>query len=44
LRSCSAEGNDTWQRYQSTRVKLHRIELGVDLVRSLALARRAEAK
>jgi hypothetical protein len=27
-----AEGNDTWQRYQSTRVKLHSLELGADLM------------
>jgi len=39
-----AEGNDTWQRYQSTRVRLHSVELGADVVGSLAPAGRAEAK
>lgn len=38
-----AEGNDTWQRYQSTRVKLHSLELGADLT-ALAAKGQAEAK
>ena len=39
-----AAANDTWQRYQSTRVKLHSIEVGEDLVSSLASKDRAAAK
>jgi hypothetical protein len=39
-----AAANDTWQRYQSTRVKLHSIEVGEDLVASLAAKDRAAAK
>src|SRR5437867_1527692 len=39
-----AEGNDTWQRYQSTRVKLHSVELGADLLRTLAPEDRTKAK
>ncbi len=30
-----SEENDTWQYYQSNRIKLHSLELGVDLVRAL---------
>jgi hypothetical protein len=36
-----AEGNDTWQRYQSARVKLHSVELGADLIGVLAAKDRA---
>jgi Domain of unknown function (DUF4337) len=39
-----AAANDTWQRYQSTRVKLHGIEVGEDLVATLAQNPRGEAK
>jgi hypothetical protein len=39
-----AAANDTWQRYQSTRVKLHSLEVGEDLVSSLATNERAAAK
>jgi small-conductance mechanosensitive channel len=39
-----AAANDTWQRYQSTRVKLHSVEVGEDLIASLAAKDRAEAK
>ena len=39
-----AAANDTWQRYQSTRVKLHGIEVGEDLVASLASNERGAAK
>src|SRR5205085_12028803 len=35
---------DTWQRYQSTRVKLHSVEVGEDLVASLATKERAAPK
>src|SRR5215813_4983075 len=35
---------DTWQRYQSTRVKLHSVEVGEDLVLSLASKDRAADK
>ena len=38
-----AGANDTWQRYQSTRVKLHGIEVGEDLVGTLAQNARGEA-
>jgi hypothetical protein len=38
-----AAANDTWQRYQSTRVKLHALELGEDLVATLAANARGEA-
>jgi Domain of unknown function (DUF4337) len=38
-----AAANDTWQRYQSTRVKLHGIEVGEDLVAILARNARSEA-
>src|SRR5215467_13170230 len=36
-----AAANDTWQRYQSTRVKLHSVELGEDLVSLMAKDRAA---
>jgi len=39
-----AEGNDTWQRYQSARVKLHSLEVGADLMATLAAKGRADAK
>ena len=39
-----AAGNDTWQRYQSTRVKLHSLELGADLMSALAGKDRAGGK
>src|SRR5581483_10797007 len=38
-----AAANDNWQRYQSTRVKLHSIEVGEDLVSSLATKERGAA-
>src|SRR5438477_11820407 len=38
-----AAANDTWQRYQSTRVKLHAIEVGEDLVATLAANARGES-
>ena len=42
--SCSrAAANDTWQRYQSSRVKLHGIEVGEDLVGLLPANPRREA-
>src|SRR5690349_18103227 len=31
-----SEANDKWQQYQSTRVKFHSLELGEDLVSTLA--------
>jgi hypothetical protein len=37
-----AAANDNWQRYQSTRVKLHGIEVGEDLVATLAANPRGE--
>src|SRR5438105_4111598 len=39
-----AAANDTWQRYQSTRVKLHSVEVGEDLIASLAAKDRAAEK
>jgi Domain of unknown function (DUF4337) len=36
--------NDTWQRYQSTRVKFHSIEVGEDLISSLLSKDRAAQK
>src|SRR5437868_7953220 len=38
-----AAANDTWARYQSTRVKLHGIEVGEDLVATLAPTARGQA-
>jgi hypothetical protein len=38
-----AAANDTWQRYQSSRVKLHGIEVGEDLVGLLPANPRREA-
>ena len=38
-----AAANDTWQRYQSTRVKLHGIEVGEDLVATLVANARGAA-
>ena len=35
---------DTWQRYQSTRVKLHSVEVGEDLIQSLLAPDRAAAR
>src|SRR6266536_3340516 len=39
-----AEGNDTWQRYQSARVKLHSLEVGADLMAALTAKGRTDAK
>jgi hypothetical protein len=39
-----AGANDTWQQYQSSRVKLHSVEVGSDLVTVLGLKDRAEAR
>ena len=39
-----AAANDTWQRYQSTRVKLHSLEVGVDLLEALAPRERTASK
>jgi hypothetical protein len=39
-----AAANDTWQRYQSTRVKFHSIEVGEDLVAALVSNDRAAQK
>src|SRR6478672_544745 len=33
-----SEANDKWQQYQSTRVKFHSLELGEDLISTLAPA------
>src|SRR5215470_20004153 len=33
-----SEANDKWQQYQSTRVKYHSLELGEDLITTLAPA------
>src|SRR6185295_18791385 len=37
-----SEANDKWQQYQSTRVKFHSLELGEDLIATLAPAHSEE--
>src|SRR5262245_37220300 len=39
-----AAANDTWQRYQSTRVKLHSVEVGEELIGVLSAKDRGAAK